>query len=178
MTQRERALARLREHRLREARARVQRRSGREPDFYTGGGGSVHPIRDSPGYSETYERRRALLRRLDAALARQHGERRASHAELEEEAEEWQRRVELEAHGRSYGELKREVLAEGGLRPDRDYGPGSMPRDLVRAHGVPPDEMAPRLGYDSADEMLADLRRRRRALELRGRLRASGSGAY
>ncbi len=64
-------------------------------------------------------------------------------------------------------------MANGGISPDRDYPPETIPRDLrARPHrGLPPDEMAQVMGYEDADEMLRDVRRRREAVERTGQLK-------
>jgi hypothetical protein len=128
--------------------------------FYEGG--EVHPIRDSPGYSALEDRAHGRER-----------QRRRHHEAQREDYEQHERRASAK---RDYRGLQSAILAEGGIRPNADYGRSEIPRDVYRPHGKPADEMAQVLethGYHFGgdSEMFTELRHRRQGLERLGELK-------
>lgn len=150
----------VRAQRLRESvrLRRIERQTAlRQPDFYTNGGGQVHPIRNSPGYDPLREREGEHHRHLEESLRRDRAHQRSQDVE------------------RSYRELQNDIRAEGGIRPTRDYPAVDIPLDVRRHEGHAPDLMAATLEargwhFRDADDMLAQLKARRRHLEASGRL--------
>lgn len=66
-------------------------------------------------------------------------------------------RAELRAARAELAQLRGQVLAFGGIAPSREYPRGSIPRGLLRVHGLAPDVMAGEVGYSTADELLGAL---------------------
>ena len=121
-------------------------------------------------------RRRRLLAQLDRALARQGVKpppRRPVTPAASTQARRLRATMQYEGARRSYGELRRAIEAEGGIRPNRDYPSREIPRELRRKPGAPglaPDVMAQVLvshgfAYDGDDELVQDIHRRREQLE-------------
>jgi hypothetical protein len=122
-------------------------------------------------------RKRRLLQQLDRALGRQSQPATATPAQKERDA---RRRAGYDDARRSYEELKRAILARGGIRATRDFARGEIPADLYRPKsGLAPDEMAQVLtvhGFHFAgdDAMMQDLRRRRDRVKDAASTRARG----
>jgi hypothetical protein len=113
-------------------------------------------------------RKRRLLKQLDKALGRKSTPATATPAQKERAARS---RASHDDARRSYDELKRAILARGGIRANRDFARSEIPADLYRPRtGLPPDEMAQVLTvhgfhYEGDDAMIRDIQRRRDAVK-------------
>jgi len=115
-------------------------------------------------------RKRRLLARLDAALARmgvqpprQQRQPAARTVERRERA-----RTEAASSRRGWEELAAAIRREGGIRPTRDFPAREIPAGVRagRGRGLAPDEMAQVLTargfhYDGDDALIQDIQRRR-----------------
>jgi hypothetical protein len=77
----------------------------------------------------------------------------------EEERWRWEAAKTVLADWRAFRQL---VLAHGGVRPDRDFPAQSIPRDLRRRHGLPADEMADTMGFETADSFIEEAKEKER----------------
>jgi len=113
-------------------------------------------------------RKRRLLQNLDKALGRSSTPATTTPAQRERAARSRRRSEDARM---SYEELKRAILARGGLRATRDFARTEIPADLYRpGTGLAPDEMAQVLTvhgfhYDGDDAMIRDVQRRRDAVK-------------
>lgn len=113
-------------------------------------------------------RKRRLIQRLDKALGRRSTPATANPAQRERQQRSQTR---VRDARQSYDGLKRAILAEGGLRSNRDFPRSEIPADLYRpGKGKAPDVMAQVLQvagyhYGGDDSMMVDIRRRRAALK-------------
>jgi hypothetical protein len=114
--------------------------------------------------STNANRKRRLLQQLDRALGRKSAPAKATPAQRERET---RRRAGYQDARQSYDELKRAILARGGIRANRDFARSEIPADLYRPRtGLAPDEMAQVLTvhgfhYAGDDAMVRDIQRRR-----------------
>lgn len=119
--------------------------------------------RELPDAKLNANRKRRLLQQLDKALGRKTTPAKATPAQQE------RRERAVAGHRdalRSYDELKRAILAHGGIRANADYKRGEIPADVYRPRGQPADEMATYLAdhglhYGGDAELMTDLHRRR-----------------
>lgn len=135
-------------------------------------------------------RKRRLLARLDAALAKLGAAppRRPAVPAAATVQRRAAAQVEAASSRRGYAELRQAIRREGGIRPNRDYGASEIPRELRagKGRGLAPDEMAQILSargfhYDGDAELITDIQRRQdrarsaRETTLRTRSRTSGA---
>lgn len=116
-------------------------------------------------------RKRRLLAAVDRALAKQGIKPPKSTAKPSRKTEARRQAAQHDARSaaQSYEALRVAVQALGGIRPNRDYGAGEIPRELRARAGRPglaPDEAAQLLSsagfhYSGDVELFRDINRRR-----------------
>lgn len=84
-----------------------------------------------------------------------HVDQAADAMAAEETRKGWEARQEALDRLEARRSLRRQIMAAGGLRPNRDYQ--AIPRSLRRRSGNSPDKVAAEIGYDSADDLFSDL---------------------
>lgn len=133
--------------------------------MFTAPNGTVHPVRDSPGYDELEEHAAAVgRRREDARESYEAGERMAAGSE-------------------GYIGLKRDIMSFGGLSTGGRWSRADIPDELYRVNGKSPDEAAEELGmkthgshrFEDGNELIDKLNNQRRAAVAVGRIKGARS---